>query len=91
MIIDYATQYIGDYNNPRTGNPVLNQPGLNGMTEGFCGHCSVVISVFFTSECPCEAPGRQGEKAFDRGGAWIDCVACYEGIHDLYGMYGCLW
>ena len=31
--------YIGDYNNLRTGNPV-SQPGLNGMTEGFCRKCS---------------------------------------------------
>ena len=25
---------IGDYHSPRTGNPILNQPGLNGI-EGF--------------------------------------------------------
>ena len=29
------TQYLGDYNNLRTGNPVLNQPVIHGMTEGF--------------------------------------------------------
>ena len=26
---------ITNYNNPRTGNPELNQPGFNGMIEGF--------------------------------------------------------
>ena len=26
---------IGDLNNPRTGNPDFNQPGLNGMRKGF--------------------------------------------------------
>ena len=35
---------IGDYNSPRTGNPELNQPGFNGMTEGFVSHCSCVSS-----------------------------------------------
>ena len=27
--------YWGFFNNPRTGNPDFNQPGLNGMIEGF--------------------------------------------------------
>ena len=27
--------YIGDYNHPRTGNPVLNQPVFHVMIEGF--------------------------------------------------------
>ena len=35
----YIHTYIGDDNNPRTGNPELNQPGFNGRTEGFCCHC----------------------------------------------------
>jgi hypothetical protein len=26
---------IGDKNNPRTGNPILNQPGFNGMIGGW--------------------------------------------------------
>jgi hypothetical protein len=25
----------GVFGNPRTGNPDLNQPGLNGMIDGF--------------------------------------------------------
>ena len=29
----YYPSYIGDSNNPRTGNPY--QPGFNGMIEGF--------------------------------------------------------
>ena len=35
---DYITQYLGDYNNPRTGTPELNQPGWNGLKD--IGHCS---------------------------------------------------
>ena len=31
---------IGDYNNPRTGNPELSQPGLDGMVEGCSSHYS---------------------------------------------------
>ena len=31
----YYPLYIGDCNNPRTGNPARNQRGLNGMREGF--------------------------------------------------------
>ena len=27
----YTTQYIEDWNYPRTGNPILPQPGFNGM------------------------------------------------------------
>ena len=27
--------YVGDYSDPRTGTPVLNQPGSNGMIQGF--------------------------------------------------------
>ena len=35
MIIgDYTTQYIGDYKHP-IGEIPINQPGLNGLTEGF--------------------------------------------------------
>ena len=34
--ITKTTQYVGDDDHPRTGNPVLNQPGLNGMIEGLC-------------------------------------------------------
>ena len=30
---------LGTIQNPRTGKPLLNQPGSNGMIEGFCGHC----------------------------------------------------
>ena len=36
----YYPLYTGDCNKPRTGNPELNQPGFNGIREGFCGHCS---------------------------------------------------
>ena len=36
----YYPSYIGDYNNPRTGHVLLNQPGFNGMIEGFISHCS---------------------------------------------------
>ena len=37
MIVgDYTTQYVGDCNsNHPIGNPDLNQPGFNGMIEGF--------------------------------------------------------
>ena len=31
-----TTTYIGDYKNPRTGNPELNQPGFHGMLAGVC-------------------------------------------------------
>ena len=33
--IDWA---IGHYNNPRTGNPGINQPVFHGMIEGFVSH-----------------------------------------------------
>ena len=36
--------YIGDYDDPRKGNPELNQPGFNGMIEGFISHCSCHVS-----------------------------------------------
>ena len=32
--------YWGFFDNPRTGNPELNQPGFNGMIEGCISHCS---------------------------------------------------
>ena len=31
IVGDDTTQYIGDVNNPRTGNPELNQPVLNDI------------------------------------------------------------
>ena len=38
MVDDYRglnpARYIGDENNPRTGNPEKNQAGFNGMIEG---------------------------------------------------------
>ena len=33
--IIFVCIYWGLFHNPRTENPVLNQPGLNGMIEGF--------------------------------------------------------
>jgi hypothetical protein len=44
LVDDYRglnpARYIGDENNPRTGNPEKNQAGFNGMIEGIISHCS---------------------------------------------------
>ena len=37
---DYTSQYIGDYNNPRTVNPYKPTRIQWNDVAGFCGHCS---------------------------------------------------
>ena len=43
-------------NNPRTGNPNFNQPGLNGITEGFepCTNMYHVLTFFDPSVKRCD-------------------------------------
>jgi len=48
------TQYLGDSNNPRTGNPVLNQPEIHGMTRGVHSHDMLRRSLLHR---PADSPG----------------------------------
>ena len=50
-----------DYDSPRPGNPARNQPGFNGMIEGFGFHCS------------CEHYGFTGSPEFGGGGGGDPC------------------
>ena len=38
IFLGYTAQCIGDYHNPLTVTPALNQPVFHALTEGF-GHC----------------------------------------------------
>ena len=56
MIVgDYTTlsypSYIGEYNPPRTGDPGLSQPGLNGMTEILNTAQVTVMHYIYESIC----------------------------------------
>ena len=48
----YYTEYIGDYNNPRTGNPELNQPGFNGIRKGVWTLLKFAMIPGWTRKCP---------------------------------------
>jgi len=37
--------HIGDYKNQINRGIPINQPGLNGIIEGFISHCSTGISI----------------------------------------------